>query len=140
MHWPHRRDILFDNGFYRAAPFGNVAAQTPDEANIVGCVDKNFDVQLLEQSWIRKDQYSFDDNNWLGFYEPGFIQASVSFEVVDWQFNRVCRLWLAGVGDEQIGVERVGVVEGCNLPIVGGQVLEVTIIGRLRNENDFGCL
>jgi hypothetical protein len=65
-----------------ARSFRNVAAQTPNEADIVGRVDKNLDIHLFEKTRLGENQNAFDNNYRFGFNQPGFMQTRVSFEIV----------------------------------------------------------
>ena len=57
----------------------SVAAQASNEANVVRVVDKDFDVQLLEQSRVDKDQDAFDDNYQAWLRRRAFHSSACAF-------------------------------------------------------------
>src|SRR6266496_991210 len=140
MHRTHCGDVLFNDRFYRAASLCDVAAQPANETNVVRRIDKHPNIQLLKQARIGKDQYAFHYHNRLGFDRASFVQATMCLEIVDWQFNRLARFQPANVLDEQIVIERVGMIEVSDLPIVERQIREVAIIRVLLNEDYFARL
>src|SRR6266540_5752226 len=117
MHRSHSSDVLFNDRLYGPASLRNVAAQTANETNVVRRIDKDFDIQLLKQTRIGKDQYAFHDHNWLGFDRASFVEARVCLEIVDWQINRLACFQPANMVDEQVVIERVGMIEVGDLTI-----------------------
>ncbi len=58
-------------------------------------------------------------------------------EVVKRQFNRFACLQTSHVIDEQIVVERVGMIEVGDTAVIERQIGEISVVGVLLNENDF---
>ena len=48
-------DALVDHGVQCPPSFRNVSPQAPDETNVVGRVNEDFDVHLLKQPWFGED-------------------------------------------------------------------------------------
>ena len=66
VHRTDRRQILLDHGIQRPPAFRNITPQAPDETNVVGRINEDLNVHLLEQPWFGEDQNSFDDYNRFG--------------------------------------------------------------------------
>src|SRR6185437_8947370 len=92
VHGPNRPDVLFDNRIERAPALGKIPPQAANETNVVGRVDKNLDVHLLEQTRLGEDQNPFEDDNRFRFDCARLVQARVGFEVVKRQLDRFAGL------------------------------------------------
>src|SRR6476646_7889104 len=83
----HRSDgfyVLLNHRLNGATTFGNITPKPPDKSNVVGCVDKNLDIHLFEQTRFSKDQDSLDYNDRLRLDRARFVQTSVGLEIVKW--------------------------------------------------------
>src|SRR5512140_913134 len=60
MHRPDRAHVLVHRMFVRAPAFGVVALQTAYQAHIVRCIHKDTHIEQVQNTRLRKDQYSFD--------------------------------------------------------------------------------
>src|SRR5688500_19874831 len=65
MHGAHSCEVLFDHRLHRASALRDVSPQPPNETNVVGSIDKDFNIHLFQQPCVGKDQNSFDDHDWL---------------------------------------------------------------------------
>src|SRR5215831_3650362 len=137
MHGPHRGDVLVDYRIKRASALGNVPAQTANETQIVGRVDEDLYVHLLEQAGLRKDQNAFDDYDRLRLDAGRGGQPRVRFEIIDWQFDRLPGIQLLQMIDQQFVVDRVRVIEVRRVTIVERHVFQITIVKILLDEDDF---
>jgi hypothetical protein len=73
VHWPDCGDVLLNNRLNGPTPLRNVTPQTTNEANVVRRIDKNFNIQLLEQAGVGKNQNAFNDHDWLRLDGARFV-------------------------------------------------------------------
>src|SRR5690606_12133509 len=60
MHGPHRPEVLLDHHLDRASAVADVAPEPPDEADIIGDVDEDPDVEQLPEPSVGEQQDSLD--------------------------------------------------------------------------------
>src|SRR5687767_4533493 len=137
VHRPHRRDVLFDYGLHRPTTLGNIAAKSPDKSNVVGSIYEYFDVQLFKQTRVSKNQDTFHDH--FGFWLDAacLVHSSVRLEIAERQVNRFTCLEFSNVMNQQLVIESVRVIKISDLAIVEREVLDVTVVRVLLNEDHF---
>src|SRR5437867_9145742 len=92
MHRPNGNDVLFNDRLNRTSTFRDITPQSTNESDIVGCIDKDLDIHLLEQTRFGKYQNPFDDDDRLRLNCTRFDQTSVGFEIVKGQLERFTSL------------------------------------------------
>src|SRR5205823_506706 len=101
---------------------------TTNETYIVGRVHEDFDVHLRQEARLGEDEYAFENDDQLRLHAPRFGQAPVMFEIIDRQINRLPRLQCTQMRDEQIGVNRIRVIEVGPLPVIERQLINIAIV------------
>src|SRR6266571_8496842 len=137
MHRTDRRQVLLDHGVQGPPAFRNVSPQAPDETNVVGRVNEDFNVHLLEQSWFGEDQNSFDDYNRFRIDAGSVRQTRVRAKVVDRQFDRLTGPQFLQMINQQLVVYGVWVIKVGLITIIQRHVLEIPIVQILLNEKHF---
>src|SRR4029077_16754801 len=108
-----------------------------NETYIVGSIYKDFDVHLLEQTGLGKNQDAFDDYDWLGLNRSSVGQPRMGAKIVDGKFDRFTSVQLLKMIDQQLLVDRIRMIEVRRIPIVQRHVLEIAIVKILLDENHF---
>src|SRR6266700_7227768 len=134
VHRTDRRQILLDNGIQRPPAFRNITPQAPDETNIVGRINEDLNVHLLEQPWFGEDQNSFDDYNRFRIDAGSVGQTRVRAKVVDRQFDRLAGPQFLQVINQQLVVESIGMIKVGLITIIQRHVLEIPVVQILLNE------
>jgi hypothetical protein len=89
---------------------------------------KDFDIHFLRQLGMRKEQDSLHNNNLLGFHTQRRSIPTVCGEIVGGNVTGRTRLELLQVLQEQVRIERVGVVEIRLGAFLKGLVRDVLIV------------
>jgi hypothetical protein len=103
--------LLADAGF-GAAALAHVSVDAALEAEVGGGVDEDADVVKRAEGLVMESEDAFDDHNggWRDLFE-GSGDAGVSGEVVDGALDGAAGGEGADVLDDELGFERVGVIE-----------------------------
>lgn len=120
---------------FRAASFSGVAVDAAGEADVVRGVYVDGEVEERAQVGVVEGEDAFDDDEgvWGDFVE-GAGDAGVGAEVVNGPPDGVAVGERADVGDEELGLEGVGVVKVAFVAGVEGELREVTVVEVERKE------
>src|SRR5690606_16740450 len=94
-----------------AAAVLEVAADAAEDADVGGGVDEELQIDLRAQALVDEDEDAFDDDDRPGLDRDRLLAAAVGLEVVDRHRDGLAGLEPLDVLDQELGLERVGVVE-----------------------------
>jgi len=123
-----RRPGLEGIGTLAPGALGDVALQAADEPRVGVGVDEELDVHQRAQRRVRIDQQPFDDDGAARLAAKRGGAAGVAGEVVFGRIDRAPVLQLADVVDEQIGLERVGMVVVERGALLEAEIVAVAIV------------
>ncbi len=126
---------LVADGLLGAAALEHVAVDAAVEADLVGGVDVDAEVIEREKLGVVEGEDAFDDDDGGGGDGVEAVgDAGVGFEVVDGAVDRLAGGEAADVFDDELGFERVRVVEVELVASVEGELREVAVVKVEREE------
>jgi len=129
---------LGDNGSFRAAAFAHVAIDAALKADFVGGIDVDAEVIERVQLGIVEREDAFDEDKLTGSNRlESTRNAGVRGEVVDGALNGVASCKGADMLNDELGFERVGVVEVTFIAGVERELREVAVVEIEREECGF---
>ncbi len=129
---------LGDDGFFGAAALAHVTVDAALEADFVGGVDVDAEVVERVELGVVEGEDAFDENEFGGGDGlEGFGDAGVGGKVVDGALDGMAGGERADVLDDELGFERVGVVEVVLFAGFEGELREVAVVEVEREECGF---
>ena len=126
---------LLAHAFGGAAALAHVAVDAAHQADVVRRVDVDGDVVKRQQLLVVQGENAFDDDD-LPWLDAGVAagDAGMRGEIVDGAVDGLTRGERADVLEDQLGFERVGVVEVALVPRVERELRQVAIVEVEREE------
>ncbi len=129
---------LVADGLLGAAAVAHVAVDAALQADLVGRVDVDGEVEERVELRVVQGEDAFDDDDvGRGDEVEGACDAGVRLEVVDGAVDGLTLGEGADVFDDEFGLERVGVVEVAFVAGVEWEVREVAVVEVEREEGGF---
>ena len=110
-------------------PLGKVAGDPPVEANLLRASAEDSEVEQVANTLGGEEQDALHDHHIGGLDYRQLVGAAVAGEVVYRYFHRLARPEPAEVLDQQLVVERVGVVVVDRRPLLDREVGAVVVVG-----------
>ena len=136
VHRTHRRHVLIDDRIERATARLNVANETAHETNVGRRVDEQLDVDPLAELRLGQNQNPFDDQHAPRLDALRRRLARMCREVVERNFDRRTFREHIEMSHEQLGLERIGMIEVDFLSLFGRERVEVAIVRIVRDPFD----
>ena len=132
VHFRHGSGCGFElgyDGFFGAAAFAHIAIDAAVEANFVGGIDVDAEVVERDELGVVEGEDAFDEDDAGGVDEvEGVGDAGVAGEVVYRALDGEAFGERADVGDDELGLEGVGVVEVLFVAGVEREPREVAVV------------
>ncbi len=128
--------VLLDHRLHRPPAFGHVALEPADDTRVVVGIDEHLDVHERAQRRIREDENAFDDEGAARLDAVGHRHPGVAREVVNRRFHFAAVLERLHVPDEQVGLERIGVVVVERGALFEAQVVAIAIVAVVFEDAD----
>ena len=136
MHRPYGRFILLDNRVHRPTALLNVPLQPPYKTNVGRRIHVNLHIKQVAQSGLGKNQNAFHQYDRMRFDEVGLLGPFVAAEIVYRNFHRLPMFEPLQMYDEQIGVERIGMIEVDRIPLGQWKIIEIAVVRVVRKQRD----
>lgn len=129
VHRLHRGSKLGADRLGRPAALRDVTPDSTSEPEVLRAVAKHAQGESVRHRGEREEQDAFDedDGSWLDSHHP--LTAGVGSEVVDRGVDCLPDCERVEMGEEQLGVERVGVVVVDHGPVGRGEVPMIAVVG-----------
>mmetsp|Transcript_43711 Transcript_43711/g.137262 ORF Transcript_43711/g.137262 Transcript_43711/m.137262 type:complete len:251 (-) Transcript_43711:387-1139(-) len=136
VHGPHGAEVLVDDTRDVAATLAHVAQEPPDEARVGVGVHKDLNVEQISELVMREDEDPLDEDDRARHHVDGLRLARVRAEVVLRHLDLLTAQQRLDVLEQQLRVERVGVVKVALLALLRRQVRQVLVVVVVADERD----
>src|SRR3990170_2549601 len=136
VHRTHRHLILLDDRGDRPPALLDVALQPADEAHVGIGIDEDLDVEQFAQAPLGEDQNALHQDHQLRFDVARQVGAGVGGEIVDRDLDRLPPAQRFQMVDQQLGLERVGVVEVDDVALRPRQLPQVPVVSIVGQQDD----
>src|SRR5436853_737028 len=136
VHRPDDGRILADDRFDSTAALVNIAIKAANESNIGVGVDKNLKIHQAPQLRIRENEDAFEYHHRPRLEVNSFRFAETRSVVINRLVYRLTGAQCFEMIDQQLGVERIRMIEVESMAKIERHVAEVSVIGVLGKKDD----